>query len=307
MNTKSTNIVAGLFVVVFATAFVWGVLWFSAGGPRARYRPYEVYMTESVSGVRKDTAVTYLGVEVGRVKEVSVDPDNLRQVRLLLEVEESVPIKADTMATLKTRGLTGLAFVDLSGGSEASEPLAALPGAPYPVIQSEPSVLGRLDAQLSKLIKGLIETSKRMNALFDAENREALAKTLKETARLMTALNQQSSALNGTLKDLAVTAQNTRKASARLPEVVDQVSQSVKAMEDVAGRFAEAGDQLKQLIKTGGQDVQQFTTGTLPEVDAMVRDLRQTAEHLKRASASLERDPSQLFYGGPQPKPGPGE
>lgn len=307
MNTKSINIVAGLFIIVFATAFVWGVLWFSSGGPRARYRAYEVYMTESVSGVSKDTSVTYLGVEVGRVKEVGVDPDNLRQVRLLLQVEEDVLIKTDTTATLNTRGLTGLAFVNLSGGSEESAPLEALAGAPYPVIKSKPSVLGHLDERLSKLVEDLIETSRRINAVFNTKNREALANSLEEMAGLMTALTRQAGTLSKTLKDLAVTAKNTREASAYLPEIVSQVNEDVKAMEDVVGQFAEAGDSFKQLIKTGGQDLQQFTTEALPEVDAMLRDLRQTAEHLKRTSASLERDPSQLFYGTPQPKPGPGE
>ena len=76
VTTKNTYIRIGVFVVALTTALIWGTLWLSAGGAPGEYDFYYTYMNESVSGLSPDAALTYRGVNVGKVREIMIDPNN---------------------------------------------------------------------------------------------------------------------------------------------------------------------------------------------------------------------------------------
>ena len=103
------------------------MLWLSSGGAyRKAYDTYQAYMSESVSGLSLDAPVRYRGVEVGRVRKIALAPENIEQVQLTLDIERGTPVKEDTVAVLRVQGLTGIAYVELSGGQPR---LAAARGA----------------------------------------------------------------------------------------------------------------------------------------------------------------------------------
>jgi len=60
---------------------------------------------------------------VGKVQNIKLDPENPQQVQLLFAIEHGTPIKQDTLAVLKSQGLTGIAYVELSGGAPSAPPL----------------------------------------------------------------------------------------------------------------------------------------------------------------------------------------
>ncbi|MBT8144250.1 MAG: MCE family protein, partial [Gammaproteobacteria bacterium] len=150
MTPKSSYVLVGLFVLLLGVALIAGVLWLSTGGPPKDYEFYLVYMTESVSGLSMDAPVKYKGVSVGRVRDIRLNPENPEEVRILLVVLEGTPINAETRATLEVQGLTGVAHVNLSGGGPDSAPLLKDRNEPYPVIESKPSLLVRLDDTVSE-------------------------------------------------------------------------------------------------------------------------------------------------------------
>jgi phospholipid/cholesterol/gamma-HCH transport system substrate-binding protein len=307
MNPKVNYVLVGLFVLLLGAALIGGVLWIGAGGPGKHYDRYVVYMTESVSGLSKDAAVTYHGVDVGRVRQISIDPENLSRVKLVLDIESGTPIKEDTAAILETQGLTGLAHIDLSGGSQTSPLLRAHDDEEYPVIKSRPSLLGRLDTSVSELIENLTETSQRLNTLLGNDNQHSVAQTLAHLESLSKALASRSDDIAAALSDFSGAMQNARKASTQLPALLEQVNDSAAALQKMADALAATGNTLQKTAESSGRDVQQFTTEVLPEASALVTDLRQAAANLRQMSEQLERDPSVLFYGAPQPRPGPGE
>src|SRR5574341_1438561 len=116
MEPKVNYTLVGLFVVLFTAGLVSVVLWLGKGEYRMAYDRYYAYMTESVSGLSVNSPVKYRGVEVGRVKEIILNPDNPEEVRLTLDIARGTPVKEDTLAALDIQGLTGLAIVNLAGG-----------------------------------------------------------------------------------------------------------------------------------------------------------------------------------------------
>ena len=119
MEPKVNYSLVGLVIAWLGAATVTGVVWLSRTDYRGVYDRYYTFMDESVSGLSRDSYVKYQGVEVGRVKEIALDPNNPEQVRLGLDLVRGTPVKEDTVAVLETQGLTGITIVNLRGGSRA--------------------------------------------------------------------------------------------------------------------------------------------------------------------------------------------
>ena len=118
MENKVNFALVGAFVLVLATALVGVVLWLASGGAyQTQYERYDASVEESVSGLNPKAPVKYNGVDVGKVERIWLDPENPQRVKLRFQIERGTPIKVDTVATLKTQGLTGIAYVELSGGT----------------------------------------------------------------------------------------------------------------------------------------------------------------------------------------------
>jgi phospholipid/cholesterol/gamma-HCH transport system substrate-binding protein len=304
----------GAFVLVLAAAFIWGILWISAGGTPQSIDRYVVYMTDSVSGLNVDAPLSYRGVNVGKVEQISIDSKNPQLIRLLLQIRQGTPISEDTVATLEYQGLTGIASVNLTGGGPDSLPPRPLPGEDYPRIQSRPSIFASLDTSLEGLLASLTETSTSLNALLNETNRSNLARSLESVATLSDNFAQQSGHLETLIAHLDATLLNTSTASADLPQLVSEFTRSAAAITRMADEIRGIGENLsaasasiEKTVNESSDGVVDFARTTLPEITQMVYELRVASENLRRMSEALEQNPSVLIYGAPEPEPGPGE
>ena len=307
MKTKTNYVLVGLFVLTLSVALIAGVLWLSSGGAGRAYDEYLVYMTESVSGLSQDSTVKYYGVNVGHVRQITLDADDQRRVRLLLEIEEGTPIHEDTVASLETQGLTGLSYINLSGGSPEYPPLQQQAGESHPVIASEPSLWGRLDQSLSTLVDNLIEASRRLNQVLSDENQQLMSETLDNIKDLTAMLAGRSSTFDETVDHVAGAAKHLHDTSALLPRLVGKLETTAGALDEMAGEISETALSIRQTVEARGSELKGLTTRTLPELGEMVHELRLAAENFRRFSEELERNPGVLIQGGPAPRRGPGE
>ncbi len=308
MEDKVKFAAVGIFVLTLGAVLIGSVLWLSSGNSyRKDYDTYQTYMRESVSGLNLNAPVRYHGVEVGRVQKIALAPENVEQVLLTLAIERGTPVKEDTVAVLQTQGLTGIAFVDLAGGSRDSPPLQQQAGEQYPVIKTGPSLMTRLDSALTALLTNLNRTSENLNALLDDDNRRAVKTTLADLKVLSSTLAARSAAIDSTLTNAARTMENTARLSAELPQLAQRVQRSAEAFDRMASELARAGTSASGVFDGARTDVQQFTGETLPEMHQLVTELRDLTGSLRRFSDQLEQNPSTLLYGKPAAKRGPGE
>ena len=314
MTSKSSYMLVGGFILILGAAFVWGVLWISAGGPPQRINKYIVYMPESVSGLNVDAPVKFRGVDVGKVEKIDINSSNPELIRLLLQVRQGTPISADTVAGLEYQGLTGIASVNLSGGHADSPPLTRQAGEEYPVITGQPSVFSNLGLTLSELLTNLTQTSASINAVLAEENRDNVTRSLENVAELTEKFTKQADHLETIITHLGATLENTHTASVDLPQLIEKFSQSATAITSMADQIrivgenlATASSNIEQTVDASSNDLVDFTSTTLPEISRMVNELTLASENLRRMSESLAQDPSVLLYGKPEPEPGPGE
>lgn len=308
METKVNYAIVGAFVLVLSTAIVAGVLWLSSGRTaRKDYDTYLAYFSESVSGLNLNAPVKYRGVEVGSVREISLDPDDAEKVRLVLAIERGIPIKRDTVAVLSVQGLTGIAFVDLGGGSRQSPPLEPEPGATIAVIPTRPSLLRRIDAGATALVADLSQTAQSINQLMDAETREALQRTIRDLETVTQVMAARSKTIDAGLGDAARTMENSARASAELTGLVRQIGRSAEVVERAAARVAEAGDSVRATAEGAAGGVERLGAETLPELQRLLAEAREATASLGRVAQELERNPSALVLGRQPPPRGPGE
>jgi phospholipid/cholesterol/gamma-HCH transport system substrate-binding protein len=308
VETKVNYAIVGLFVLVLATALIGGILWLSAGKQyRKDYDGYLAYMRESVSGLNLNAPVKYRGVDVGNVREIGLDPGNTEQVRLKLDIERGTPVKTDTVAVLKVQGLTGIAYVELAGGSRDAPPLGAEGKQEYPVIKTGPSLLARLDTALTEVVTNLNRTAANINAVLDEDNRRSFKRTLADLATLSHTLAGRTGTMDSGVADAASTLKNTARASAELPKLLERIGRSADAVDKLAAEIGRTNVAAGDALQGVRGDVRRFTGESLPELEKTLAEVRELTASAQRVARELEQSPSALLYGKQPAPPGPGE
>ena len=298
----------GGFVLVLGAALIAGVLWLASGGAfQKKYDLYLAIMDESVSGLNMNAPVKYNGVEVGKVRGIQLDAANPDRVRLKFAIERGTPIKEDTVAVLKTQGLTGIAYVELAGGTRESPLLVATADDEYPVIRTKPSLSARLENVLTTVLAKLDRTTSNIDAILSDENRLAFSSALADIAVVTRTFAARKDTIDAGITSAARTFDNSARVAAQLGPVIDRVGRGADAVEKMGVETAAASQSASKTITAVGTDVQRITAETLPELDRLLGELNVLSASLRRLSAQTERSPNSLVFGRSPVPDGPGE
>ncbi len=300
--------VVGLFVLVLGAALIAVLLWLSSGG--AWQKKYDLYLAiedESVAGLNLNAPVKYSGVDVGKVQEIALDPGNPKRVNLLFAIERGTPIKEDTEAVLKTQGLTGIAYVELSGGTADSPLLRAAAGGGYPVIRTKPSLGARLENVLTSVLAKLDSTSSNINAVLSDANRAAFTSALADIATVARTIAARKDTIDAGISNAGRTLENGSRATAQIGPVIERIGRSADAIEKMGKEVARTSAGAGKTVNSIGADVKRFTAETLPELERLLGELSVLTTSLRRLSEQTERDPRGLLFGRKPVTEGPGE
>jgi phospholipid/cholesterol/gamma-HCH transport system substrate-binding protein len=308
MDDKVNYALVGAFVLALASVLVAAILWLVSGMGRGQTMDtYQAVIQESVAGLSVDAPVKYLGVDVGKVSRIGIDRHNSQQVRLRFLIKHGTPIKRDTVAVLKTQGLTGIAFVELSGGSAGSQPLLADKEGAIPTIPFKLSLSARLENVLTKVLTDLGHVTNSFNALLDADNLAALKSTLADTALLANSLAGQRDTIVAGLADAARTAKQTAVASEQIEPMLAGVEASAQSVEKMANAARSASDRIGITADSVTTSTQQLRSDTLPDLARLMNELNRLSASLRNLSEQTAASPSSVLMGNPTPIPGPGE
>jgi len=300
MEREANYAAVGAFVLVIALVAGLFVYWYSDSREHKVFRRYEIYFDGSVSGLERGAAVRYLGVGVGRVQQMHIDPRDPGRVQVIVDIDSSTPISDRTLAQLELQGVTGLLYIDLQQ-LRASLPLpAVVPGIDYPVIRSSRSRFDLFLARLPDVLASAGEVIDRVSRALSDQNITAITHALNN-------IDKASAGLPQTLRDVNTLVTELRSATVDLAasakgarQIVDQagpeVVSSLQRVHVVADNLANATDQIEKLIGDNRQDLRSFTREGLPELERLLREGRAAAEEIRALSGSLRENPSQLLY-----------
>src|SRR5260370_36907265 len=116
METRANYVAVGAFVIVILIGAFISVLWLSSAQFQREGAIYDIYFRGSGSGLTESAPVRYKGVLIARVINIRLDPENGERIRDRIEAEAATPTKEDAVAQLEAQRITGLVFVEATGG-----------------------------------------------------------------------------------------------------------------------------------------------------------------------------------------------
>ena len=153
METDRRYFLEGLFIIGFAVAMALFFVWLAGTGHRDDVL-YRIHFAESISGLSKGDAVKFSGVDIGTVEAMAIDPVDPQLVQVDVKLRKEAPVKTDTKAVLKLKGITGVVYIELEGGdANAKTLLATTSEGEIPEIPSEKSSLTTVIDELPKVVE----------------------------------------------------------------------------------------------------------------------------------------------------------
>src|ERR1700730_12798152 len=249
MDRDSNYFAVGAFVLLVTAMAVSFVLWYTDQQEKRIYLRYEIYFPGTVSGLTPGSPVRYLGVDVGKVARIMIDPQQRNRVLVIADIEATAPIDGRTRASLSLQGITGLLYIDLKQDGNSTDPGVLADGLHYPVIRSAPSDFDVLLSNLPTLATHLVELVERVNQVFSDEN----------------------------VRSFKATLDNARLASERLPGTLREVQEFVA---DARGGADE--------VKGAAADLRGIEAHSAPDLETSIANLRHISDNLEKTSDLLE-------------------
>ena len=304
MEREANYAAVGAFVLAVAfvgALFVW---WYSDTREHRDYQRYEIYFEGTVSGLDKGAAVRYLGVGVGRVIDMSIDPRDSARVEVIVDIDTRTPISDSTVAVLQLQGVTGLLYIDLLEDREHKRSSLLVDSLRYPVIRSAPSRFDVFLSGLPELVQDAVTVVSRVQTILSDENIKSVQGTLNSLEAASRTLPQTAKDLSSLVVELrAATAElsaSAKSAHGLLANVTPGVEHGVAELSQVADHLAQASAQLDKILAENRKDVRSFTRDGLPEIERFVREGRAAAADVRALAESLRENPAQLLYQPPQ-------
>ena len=303
METKANYVLIGVFTLATSIFLLLFGLWAAKYSTDRDWQRYDVVFDEAVTGLTEGGSVQYNGIAVGTVEDLSLAPDDPRRVVARVKVRKETPVKIDTRAKLSFTGLTGTAFIQLTGGSPDAPRLQAANGDGVPRILTEASAL-----------QNIAETANRLVARLDNVLSDQNIRNINDT---LANIESATGALADQREDLGALIRNARVASEKLSTTLDTTNAALgdidrELVDKLPGLIARLDNTLKRLEDTAGnasaliaenrQPINDFTQDGLAQIGPTLEELRVLVRDLRRIGARFDDNPAGYVLGREQPK-----
>lgn len=273
MITRAEKVRLGVFLIVSIVVVVATFITLTGIKLMESHDYYKVPFDESVSGLEMGAQVKYNGVRVGQVSDIRIDPKNVKHVVVTLEIRKGTPVKKDTSAVLVGMGITGLKFVELTGGTGSAELLK-----PGETIKAGRSFLGTLEGKAEDIAVKTELALNKINAVLNDKtltNFEDLIENIKElSGNLNELIVDNKEKINIIIGDMSETTGDLKKsissASRSIQEVENIIMMSHPKVDSIFDDATEVASSFKQTAKD------------LAKVDNILKKMKRTLEQFNK-------------------------
>jgi phospholipid/cholesterol/gamma-HCH transport system substrate-binding protein len=303
METRAHHVLIGLFTLIVVVAALLFGLWLAKSSSDRQFSYYQVVFNEAVTGLSTGSAVQYNGIKVGDVTQLKLDAQDPRKVLAWIRLGGDTPVRQDTHAKLALTGVTGLAVIQLSGGSPGSPPLESKNGE-LPVIVADPSPLSRILANGEDLVMNINDVVARAGALLSPENMDRISRTLDHLDKATGAIADQRDDIRTLLRQLAEASRQANETLAQTQKLVQSANGLVdnqgKATLDSARNALASVERVTANIDQLLSDNRAAINGGMQgfsELAPAIRELRDAAGSLRGVTRRLDDNPTGFLLG----------
>lgn len=314
METRANHLLIGIFVIAALLAGAASFLWLAKATLDDSFADYDVIFTESVTGLSRGSAVYFSGVNVGQVRDITLNKDNPAEVVARIRLDSRTPVRIDTRAKLEYQGITGIGTIGLSGGSGA--PLTR--DGEVPQIRADKSDLAKLFEGSSDIMTGANDVFLRVRALLDDQNLQLVASTLAHIEATAQTLADERESLVRSMRNLEAITDELKGSSVQVGAASERVGLLVEDVrgwmrEELPELTAETNRTLNQLTQLAAEGqalvaenragISTFTGTGLAELTQATSELRSLLRSLERIAEAVETDPAGFILNRSEPKP----
>ncbi|MEP2922116.1 MAG: MlaD family protein [Sulfitobacter sp.] len=293
METRANYILIGVFTLLSILASLGFFIWLASVQVNQQYQTYGI-LFDDVTGLDASGDVSFNGISVGHVIGLEVSQDDPSKVFATIEIEAGTPVRSDTVAQLKSQGVTGVSYVSLAGGTLSAAPLEENADG-WMIIPSQRSSLQSLVDDAPDLLDESIKLIEQFSALSGPENQALVTNILSN-------LSSSSGRLDQALDDFSEISGTVREATAqittftgRLDEIGGSVAgaleQTESAMAAATTTFQNADQALDRSVGAIESAQGTFDQATLilqQQVPDILSQLSQAATRANTAIADLQ-------------------
>ena len=296
METRSNYVMVGAVTLAMIAGLLLFTVWI-AGLNNRQTKCYDIYFAQGVSGLNKGSNVSFSGVPVGQVHQISLLPDRPEFVWVRIEVDGETPVLQGTTAQIKGVGFTGVSEIQLGGAVKGARPITQQGPQGCPVVPASSGGLGALLNSAPELIDRIQRLTERLTELLSDKNQNSISDILENVDKTTKVLADRAPDLADAIGDARIAAKQAGVAAEKWGEVADTTNGVLKnnaqpAVENLQKAIASvqsAADNLNAIISDARPGVQNFSKSTLPEANQLVRDLRELSQSLKGVSERVEQ------------------
>lgn len=325
MEKRLSYITVGAFVLIIGFSTMAFLFWLAKYGNKSvEYDYYKTYFTESVSGLNIESLVKLRGVEVGRVRKISINKENSEEVEILLEIIQDTPIKEDSYTMLDTQGITGLKYIELKGGTKESARLKTSKDN-ISVIESKKSLLSNLYDSSESITNKVDKILDKVAVLLSPENIENISKitqNLNVTTKYIddnkqkfgSFLDTAHESLGMVTSDVSRFVEESKVFLEHTKRFEDELLPSFAKLGSMSDRAGAASDTTKEFfsgmtkeLKNGQMSFADIVEENLEVLNQTALSLRDLTIKLNQTVEKLEQSPSDILFKSREDILGPGE
>jgi len=336
METRASYTLVGTFVLILMLGLAGFVIWLAKFSSDVKYDSYQMFVSGSVTGLSSDATVRYRGIPVGNVTDIRIAPNDIDKVRITFQVDATTPIRTDTVASVEMQGITGVAYIQLSGGTEDAPALVAEAGQRLPTVKTEESALQAVFASAPDMINSAIELMNRGSALLSDDNRASVTNILADVSTITGEVAQHKDAIGALIQDAQATLASVQSTTANVEKVTAELSDHIGSLMDEASAtlatlrttlenadrtltnvepdiqaaltnlknatasIQGAASTAEEILRDNQMPINEFAQNGLFELTELITDARSLVSSLTQIAVQLERDPAAFLFGGNQ-------
>ena len=315
METRANFVWVGVVTLLLLAALAAFIVWLARLG-QGEQNEYDIFFQQAVSGLANGSQVSYAGVPVGQVSDISLWEQDPQFVRVRVRIDDDTPILLGTTATIQS-SFTGVSTILLDGARSGQPPLTCENTScpeERPVIDTTPGGFGEILANAPLLLERLATLTERLTALLDDDNQQALSGILDNTNTMTADLARATPLIERTLAELQVTLRESSEAldafekvtqstdrlinqegqnlSVQLRATLDSASGAARSLEETLASAQPATRRLNEQTLPAAEE-------TLRAAEVTLRDLRATSQSLRAVTEKVERQGVTSIVGTP--------
>ena len=289
----------GLFVGLVAF-----VVWLAGFQFNKRFDTYDVLFVGPVRGISEGGEVHFNGIKVGEVTKLALDPSDPNRVIARVRLQGGVPVRTDSYAVLEPQGITGVSYIQITGGTHTKPLLKDVtPSGTVPVIHTQQSALADLLEGGGTVLQRAVDALNRVNKLLSDDNIAALSGTLKD----LQVVADEAKANRALFAEARTALQDVDKTADSFTELSQNGNKLIngdgkRAMSNIA----DAAENLKQTSQKANQmltklegPTSDFATNSLPELSRTIVSLQQPSASLGALVQQVQQSPQQALGKAP--------